>query len=294
MFTVAKIQLRLCCLIQLHTSQTYVTTVVLGSFPAALIILSPSVVILLFDFAVEHFFTRVSQVKATCFQLKWKQRSRKEVTACLINQLCNTTARNDITDRNVVLCSKLCQSGFVDALNDPQLSWLLSKYVCIKMMLGSLICASKFKSVRNRPVVVHYWEHCLTDCTPSCTLHTQTALPPLYTDCTPSCTLHTQTALPPAPYRQTALPPALYRHTASCNLHRLHSLLTLQAALPTKPYKLHSLLHFTHRLNSLLHFTQTSLPSAPYTHTHCIPSCTLQTPWASLLHFTHRPLPCAL
>ena len=238
MFTVAKIQLRLCCLIQLHTSQTYVTTVVLGSFPAALIILSPSVVILLFDFAVEHFFTRVSLVKATCFQLKWKQRSRKEVTACLINQLSSaiqllemTFKPINITDRNVVLCSKLCQSGFVDVLNNPQLSWLLWKYVCIKMMLD-LICASKFKSVRNRPVVVHYWEHCLTDCTPSCTLHTQTALPPLYTDCTPSCTLHTQTALPPAPYRQTALPPALYRHTASCNLHRLHSLLYLTGCTP--------------------------------------------------------------
>ena len=146
-FTVAKIQLRLCCLIQLHTSQTYVTTVVLGSFPAALIILSPSVVILLFDFAVEHFFTRVSLVKATCFQLKWKQRSRKEVTACLINQLSSaiqllemTFKPINITDRNVVLCSKLCQSGFVDVLNNPQLSWLLWKYVCIKMMLGSHLC----------------------------------------------------------------------------------------------------------------------------------------------------------
>ena len=105
-----------------------------------------------------------------------------------------------ITDRNVVLCSEPCQSGFIDALNDHQLSWLLWKYVCIKMMLGSLICASKFKSVCNRPSTVHYWEHCLThrlhsllhitqtDCTPSCTL--QTALPPaFYTHTTPMCTL---------------------------------------------------------------------------------------------------------
>ena len=80
-FTFAKIQLHLCYLIQLHTSRTYTTMVVLGSFSAALIILSPSVIILLFDFAAERFFTGVSQVKVTCFQLKWKQRHRKEVTA---------------------------------------------------------------------------------------------------------------------------------------------------------------------------------------------------------------------
>ena len=229
-----------------------------------------------------------------------------------------------ITDRNVVLCSEPCQSGFIDALNDHQLSWLLWKYVCIKMMLGSLICASKFKSVCNRPSTVHYWEHCLThrlhftithrlhsllhlthtDCTPSCTLHTQTTLPPApythrlhsflhlrHTDCTPSCTLHTQTALPPALYTQTALPPAPYTQTAlppalytdctpSCTLQTQTALppaLYTQTALPPALYTQTALppAHYANRLHSLLHLTD------------CTPSCILHT-YHSHVHFKSR------
>ena len=67
-----------------------------------------------------------------------------------------------IADRNAVpqtdLRSEPCRSGFVDALNDCRLSWSLWKYMCIKMTHGSLICASTFKSVRNRPAVVRYRE----------------------------------------------------------------------------------------------------------------------------------------
>ena len=74
------------------------------------------------------------------------------------------------------------------------------------------------------------------------------ALP--YTDCTPSCTVQTHCLLQ---FTQTALPPA--------------------------PYRLHSLLHFTHRLHSLLHFTQTALAPAPDTHR-----------LHSLLHFMHSLL----
>ena len=43
------------------------TTVALGSFSSALILLSPSMIIFSSDFAAEH---RVSLVKATCFQPK--------------------------------------------------------------------------------------------------------------------------------------------------------------------------------------------------------------------------------
>ena len=46
------------------------TTVALGSFSAALILLSPSMIIFSSDFAAECFFACVSQVKATCFQPK--------------------------------------------------------------------------------------------------------------------------------------------------------------------------------------------------------------------------------
>ena len=46
------------------------TTVVLGSFSAALILLSPSMIIFSSDFAAERFFACVSQVKATGFQPK--------------------------------------------------------------------------------------------------------------------------------------------------------------------------------------------------------------------------------
>ena len=35
--------------------------------------------------------------------------------------------------------------------------------VCVKMTHGSLICASKFIYVRNRPAVVSYWEHSKND-----------------------------------------------------------------------------------------------------------------------------------
>ena len=47
---------------------TLVTTVVLGSFSAALILFSPSMIIFSSGSAAEHFFAHVSQVKATCFQ----------------------------------------------------------------------------------------------------------------------------------------------------------------------------------------------------------------------------------
>ena len=63
--------------------------------------------------------------------------------------------------REAVLRSEPCRSCFVDALNNRRLSRSLKKYVCVKMTHGSLICASKFKSVRNRPAVVRYREHCL-------------------------------------------------------------------------------------------------------------------------------------
>ena len=46
------------------------TTVALGSFSAASILLSPSNIIFSSDFAAERFFAHVSQVKATCFQPK--------------------------------------------------------------------------------------------------------------------------------------------------------------------------------------------------------------------------------
>ena len=50
--------------------QTLATKVALGSFSAALILLSPSAIVFSSDFASECFFARVSQVKVTCFQLK--------------------------------------------------------------------------------------------------------------------------------------------------------------------------------------------------------------------------------
>ena len=49
------------------------------SFSAALILFSLSTTILLSDFAAEHIFAHVSQVKATCFYPKWKQKRQKEV-----------------------------------------------------------------------------------------------------------------------------------------------------------------------------------------------------------------------
>ena len=47
-------------------------------------------------------------------------------------------------------------NGFVDALNDHQLSWLFSRYVCVKMIHGSL-CV-KIQAVPNRPTGVRYRE----------------------------------------------------------------------------------------------------------------------------------------
>ena len=49
---------------------TLATTVVRGSFSAALIFLSPSTIIFSSDFAANRFFTHVRQVKVTCFQPK--------------------------------------------------------------------------------------------------------------------------------------------------------------------------------------------------------------------------------
>ena len=65
MLVLAKIQLLLYYLLQLHQSDVCLTMVVLGSFSAALILLSPSTIIFPSDFAAERFFTHVSQVKAT-------------------------------------------------------------------------------------------------------------------------------------------------------------------------------------------------------------------------------------
>ena len=50
--------------------RTLATKVALGSFSAALILLSPSTIIFSSDFAAERFFVRVSQVKSTRFQSK--------------------------------------------------------------------------------------------------------------------------------------------------------------------------------------------------------------------------------
>ena len=61
-----------------------VTTVVPRSLSAALMLLllyHLSMIILSSDFAAERIFTRIDQVKATCFQLKQEQKkSRKAVT----------------------------------------------------------------------------------------------------------------------------------------------------------------------------------------------------------------------
>ena len=71
-----------------------------------------------------------------------------------------TADRNGQDNASRVLHSKLCQSGFTDALIVCQLSQSLWRYVCIKTMHGSQNCVSKFKYVHNRPTAVHYWEHC--------------------------------------------------------------------------------------------------------------------------------------
>ena len=79
-----------------------------------------------------------------------------------------------IADRNVVRQAEFWVP------NLAELVWLMrqmtvdcldrfeNNYVCVKMTLGSLICASTFKFVRNRPAVVRYREHCFRlyeDCT---------------------------------------------------------------------------------------------------------------------------------
>ena len=87
MFAFVKIQLPLCYRRSASTTVTPVeclllllaTMVVQGSFSAALILLSPSTITFSLDFAAKHFFAHESL--ATCFQLKGKQRHRKEVTA---------------------------------------------------------------------------------------------------------------------------------------------------------------------------------------------------------------------
>ena len=50
--------------------RTLATMVALGPISAALILLLPSAIIFSSDFAAERFFARVSQIKATCFQLR--------------------------------------------------------------------------------------------------------------------------------------------------------------------------------------------------------------------------------
>ena len=46
-----------------------VTMVALGSFSAALILLTPAMILFSSDFAADQ-FAHINQVKATCFQLK--------------------------------------------------------------------------------------------------------------------------------------------------------------------------------------------------------------------------------
>ena len=89
-----------------------VTTVVLGSFSVALILLSPSTIIFSSDFAAKCFFTRVSQVKATCFQPKREKRCRKEVNLRPISfeiQLPEMTFKPiSIADRNIIRQAECC------------------------------------------------------------------------------------------------------------------------------------------------------------------------------------------
>ena len=94
------------------------TVVALGSFTAALILLCPSMIIFLSDFAAECFFTCVNQVKMTCFQPNWKQRHRKEVNFWPISfemQLPVMTFKPiSMTDRNVVRQAEFCVPNLAD------------------------------------------------------------------------------------------------------------------------------------------------------------------------------------
>ena len=84
------------------------TMVALGYFSAALLLLSLSLPQWYYfhQTATQRFFACVSQVKATCFQLKWKQRQRKKINFWPISfkiQLPEVTFKPiSIADRNVV------------------------------------------------------------------------------------------------------------------------------------------------------------------------------------------------
>ena len=114
-----------------------------------LILLSPWT-IFLSDFAAESFFVCVNQVKAT-YVFSWSENKgveRKWIShQSALKYNCRNWHLNQPAlwtgmwlDKQSFLHSESCWSGFIDALNDHQLSQLLWKYVCLKMTHWSLIC----------------------------------------------------------------------------------------------------------------------------------------------------------